>query len=238
MLNNSNIRRVFRATENILLSIFVLLLLLLLLSSCEKKESGLPTDGDGNEYDTVVIGTQVWLAENLKTTKYNNGVSIPLVTDNTQWTSLSSAAFCWYNNDKSHKNTYGGLYNWWAANVSLLCPLGYHVPSLEEWNTLITFLGGKSVAGNKLKATGFQYWYNSGMVITNESGFSAMPGGVRSSHDGTFNGIRYGGSWWSTTSWSYDNYAYYLGLDYNYCNADLSNWFKKAGYSVRCVKDN
>ena len=120
----------------------------LLLAGCEK-HSGLPVDGDGNEYDTVVIGTQVWLAEDLKTTKYNNGISIPLVTDNTQWASLSSAAFCWYDNNKNYKENYGALYNQWAVNVNFLCPLGYHVPDDEEWNTLIDYLGGEEIAGAK-----------------------------------------------------------------------------------------
>ena len=94
---------------------------------CEKKGSGLPVDGDGNVYDTVVIGTQTWLKENLKTTKYNNSVSIPLVTDNDQWSSMSSAGFCWYgNNSTAVKENYGALYNWWAVKVSFLCPVGYH----------------------------------------------------------------------------------------------------------------
>ena len=133
--------------------IFMLLISSLLLVSCEK-ESCLPTDGDGNEYDTIVIGSQVWLAEDLKTTKYNNGVSIPLVTDNTQWSSMSSAAFCWYDNIANDKGNYGALYNQWAVNVTFLCPAGYHVPDDEEWNILINHLGGEELAGAKLKVTG------------------------------------------------------------------------------------
>ena len=214
----------------------MLLLSALVFHGCEK-ESKLPVDGDGNVYDTVRIGTQTWLAEDLKTTKYNNGVSIPLVTDNTQWASMSSAAFCWYGNNPAFKENYGALYNWYAAKVSFLCPAGYHVPSKEEWQTLIDYLGGEEIAGDKLKAAGTQFW-SSGNYSTNESRFTAMPGGNRSHNEGTFNDIRSRGSWWSTSSWSYDNYAYLLRMDYNYSSAKTAVWFKKAGFSVRCIKDD
>jgi uncharacterized protein (TIGR02145 family) len=96
-------------------------------------------------------------AKNLKTTKYNDGVSISLVTDNTQWTSMLSAAFCWYGNNPSVKETYDALYNGWAVNVSFLCPAGYLVPNDEGWNILINYLGGEEIAGDKLKATGTQF---------------------------------------------------------------------------------
>jgi len=202
----------------------------LLLAGCEK-HSGLPVDGDGNEYDTVVIGTQVWLAEDLKTTKYNNGISIPLVTDNTQWASLSSAAFCWYDNNKNYKENYGALYNQWAVNVNFLCPLGYHVPDDEEWNTLIDYLGGEEIAGAKLKATGTQFWIDNNSQTTNESGFTAMPGGFRSPNDGTFASIGLWGSWWSTTpGHRVDIYASWPG-------AYLKGLSPRSGFSVRCIKD-
>jgi len=218
-------------------TLFILLLLSISIFNDCKKESNLPVDGDGNVYDTVVIGTQVWLAENLKTTKYNNGVSIPLVTDNNQWVSMSSAAFCWHgNNPAIVKKDFGALYNWWAAKVSFLCPMGYHVPSNEEWQTLIDYLGGEEIAGDKLKATGTQFW-GSGNNATNETGFTAMPGGMRSPNDGTFRELMGSGSWWSSSlgidndsGWRVDMYdslsgAYLMGLS------------KKAGYSVRCIKD-
>lgn len=215
--------------------VFILVISTFLFTKCEK-ESGLPVDGDGNEYDTVVIGTQVWLAEDLKTTKYNNGVSIPLVTDNNQWSSMSSAAFCWYNNDPSVKENYGGLYNWWAVNVSFLCPIGYHVPKKEEWETLINYLGGEETAGDKLKATGTQFW-STGNHATNETGFTAMPGGWCSPNDGTFASLGWSGSWWSSSpglddysSWRVDMYASWSG-------AYLMGLSKKAGFSVRCIKD-
>ena len=106
----------------------------LVFHGCEK-ESKLPVDGDGNVYDTVRIGTQTWLAEDLKTTKYNNGVSIPLVTDNTQWASMSSAAFCWYENNPAYKENYGALYNWYVFNTGKRFPTGWHVPTDAEWDT-------------------------------------------------------------------------------------------------------
>jgi uncharacterized protein (TIGR02145 family) len=219
-----------------LLKATILILGLGLITACEKKQSGLPIDGDGNEYDTVTIGTQVWLAENLKTTKYNNGVSIPCVTDNTQWTSSTSAAFCWYGNNSIVKDNYGALYNWWAANVSLLCPVGYHVPTKEEWNTLIDYLGGEEIAGDKLKVTGSQFWESGGNHSTNESGFSAMPGGRRMHTDGTFDSMRGYGYWWTSSPGIYDSGArvsMFCSLGY----ARIGSISKKAGYSVRCIKD-
>ncbi len=206
-------------------------------SNCEKnKDSGLPVDGDGNEYDTVVIGTQVWLGENLKTTKYNNGVSIPLVTDNTQWASMSSAAFCWYGNYPGYKENWGALYNWYAAKVSFLCPAGYHVPSNEEWQTLIDYLGGEEIAGDKLKSTGNQFW-ESGNHATNESGFTAMPGGYRSHYDGLFSHMRLLGSWWSSSPGRDDVNGYRVDMYASWSGAYLMGLSKQAGFSVRCVKD-
>ncbi len=217
---------------------YSLIIGLFFFSACEKhKESGLPVDGDGNEYDTVVIGTQVWLGENLKTTKYNNGVSIPLITDNSQWPSMSSAAFCWYGNNRAAVEHYGALYNWWAVKVSFLCPVGYHVPSDEEWNTLINYLGGEEIAGDKLKAIGTQFW-GSGNYATNESGFTAMPGGWRSPNDGTFNGMRGHGSFWSSSPGIDDDSGHRVDMFASSSWAYLMGLSKKAGFSVRCIKDN
>lgn len=217
-------------------SAFIIVIFSMLFTKCEK-EINLPVDGDGYEYDTVVIGTQVWLAEDLKTTKYNNGVSIPLITDNNQWSSMSSAAFCWYNNEPSVKENYGGLYNWWAVKVSFLCPEGYHVPTDEEWNTLINYIGGEEVAGDKLKATGEQFW-SSGNYATNETGFTAMPGGWRRPNDGTFASVRWSGSWWSSSPGIDDDSGHRVDMYASLPGAYLQGLSKKAGYSVRCVKDN
>lgn len=212
----------------------IMILVLLFLTRCEKG-SDLPTDGDGNIYDTVHIGTQIWLAENLKTTKYNNGGSIPYVTDNDQWASTTSAAFCWYENNSIVKEDYGALYNWWAVNVSYLCPVDYHVSVKAEWQTLIDYLGGEEIAGEKLKATGTQFWTAENRA-TNESGFTAMPGGMRSPKDGTYSVMRNYGFWWGLTQAG--EYATRLRMDHSSSNAIITNWFKESGFSVRCIKDN
>ena len=116
---------------------------------------GTVTDIDGNVYHTVTIGTQTWMVENLKTTKYNDGTAIPLVTDSTAWLNLTTPGYCWYNNDAAtYKNTYGALYNWFTVNTSKLAPSGWHVPTDAEWTTLITYLGGETVAGGQMKSTG------------------------------------------------------------------------------------
>ncbi len=121
------------------------LLGLVLLMSCEKEKKGLPIDADGNTYDTVVIGQQVWLTENLKTTKYINGDPIPLITDNTAWSDFSRGAYCWYENNINYKDAYGALYNGYVAQYSnFICPTGYHVPTMDEWSTLINFLEDSS----------------------------------------------------------------------------------------------
>jgi uncharacterized protein (TIGR02145 family) len=218
----------------ILKNIPICLLGLILLISCEKKkESGLPVDGDGNEYDTVVIGTQTWLSENLKTTKYNNGFSIPLITDNTQWASMSMAAYCWYGNNPAFKESYGALYNQWTITIVYsLCPVGYHVPSDDEWKALINYLGGEEVAGAKLKATGTQFWINNNnSITTNESGFTALPGGMRDPNDGTFKDITVSGFWWSASA----GHRVYINESPGSYLGGLS---PKSGFSVRCIKDN
>lgn len=126
---------------------FILLALFFLAQSCEKekKKPGLPTDGDGNTYDTIVLGTQVWLTENLKTTKYNDGYPIPLAEEDESWTSTGRAAYCWYQNNPDYKDTYGAIYNYYAAQLhEYICPVGYHVPTEEEWETLIDYFNNSS----------------------------------------------------------------------------------------------
>ena len=141
------------------------------------------TDIDQNKYQTVAIGDQIWMAENLKVTRYNDGVLIPNVTDNNVWIQLNTSSFSWYNNDSGNKTPYGALYNWFAVDNDKLCPEGWHVPDKTEWVTLFTYLGGPEIAGGKLKEAGTLHWlYNYGS--TNESGFTAMPGGSRSYNHG------------------------------------------------------
>lgn len=192
------------------------------------------TDADGNTYNTVTIGTQVWMAENLKTTKYNDGSNIPNITDGSTWINLTTSAYCWYNNDASNKANYGALYNWYSVvDGRKICPSGWHVPTDNEWTTLETYLGGISVSGGKLKATAL--WSSPNTGATNESGFTAFPGGYRGS-SGTFVGIGNSGIWWSTTTYLTSS-AWIRLLSYNSSNGTRSNNLKERGFSVRCVKD-
>ena len=194
-------------------------------------------DIDGNSYTSLTIGTQVWMKENLKTTKYNDGTSIPLVTDKTAWANLSTSGYCWYNNDATtYKTFYGALYNWYTVNTGKLCPTGWHVPTKDEWATLATYLGGESIAGGKLKETGTSHWLSPNTGANNTSGFTALPGGYRYTA-GEFDLVGMNGFWWSTnesiTGWSYDR-----ELDFDSEYFFLFNDPKKAGFSVRCLKDN
>lgn len=218
---------------------FLIIAITLILTTTCKKEEDPPekvTDADGNVYATVTIGTQTWMVENLKTTKYNDGNSIPLVTDNNQWKNLNTDAFCWYaNDDASYKNPYGALYNWYAVNTGKLCPAGWHVPTNDEWITLTNYLGGVVVAGGKLKESGTAHWDSPNVEATNETGFTGLPGGGRLDGEFMFNGIS--GSWWSATE-SNTDWAYEFGLNYNSGNVFSVSFNPKTnGYSIRCLKD-
>ncbi|MGB4292750.1 MAG: fibrobacter succinogenes major paralogous domain-containing protein [Bacteroidales bacterium] len=217
----------------------VIVSVVLFTAGCEfERDSGLPVDGDGNVYDTVVIGTQVWLKENLKTTRFRDGTPIPLVTDNNKWASMTSAAYCWYNNNPVYKDNYGALYNWYAVRTNI-CPVGWHVPSKEEWETLINYLGGMDIAYCKLRDSKFWQFYQSNPPrcnnIFNESGFTARPGGARSSNDGTSNGIGTYGYWW-TSSGTGEN-AWIIEIYYG-SYLTIKPTFKKCGLSIRCIKNN
>ena len=189
-------------------------------------------DGDGNYYKVVRIGTQTYMAENLKTTKYNDGTAIPLVTDKATWNSSGSPGYCLYYDALTYKDTYGALYNWYAVNTGKLCPTGWHVPTMAEWNTLKIYLGGAYV-GNKIKESGTTHWLvpNDG---TNESGFTALPGGFRNL-DG-FPDIGTYGAWWSSTEYSTSD-ADDWWVTYNSSEASYGHDIKPNGLSVRCLKD-
>lgn len=194
-------------------------------------------DADGNVYHTVKIGTQTWTVENLKTTHYNDGTAIALVTDNTTWTNLTTGAYCWYNNDSAtYKKTYGALYNWYTVNTGKLAPAGWHVPTDAEWDTLSAYLGGDNVSGGALKDTGTTYWESSNTGATNSSGFSAIPGGYRGSN-GLFFNIGSYGSWWSATAFN-ASFAYYRNLSYSNSTLYRDYDYKSCGYSVRLVRDS
>lgn len=153
-------------------------------------------DMDNNNYNTVKIGNQIWMLENLKTTKYSNGNTIANISDSTLWGTQTLGAFCWYKNDKDkYKGTYGALYNWYAVKTGKLCPSGWHVPTDAEWLTLGDYLGGEEVSGGKLKEVGTIHWRNPNNGATNESGFTALPGGIRY-EEGQFLEVGWYAYWW------------------------------------------
>src|SRR5690554_4857483 len=193
------------------------------------------TDIDGNTYKTVTIGTQTWMAENLKVTKYNDGIAIPNVTDNTAWRELATGALCDYANTPSNSETYGKLYNWHAVNTGKLCPTGWHVPSDAEWTVLTDYLGGESVAGGKLKETGTTHWASPNTGATNETGFTALPGGYRY-FNGTFYNVGNYGTWWSATEFNAAG-AWFRNVGYDYSDVLRYSNDKEVGFSVRCLRD-
>ena len=196
--------------------------------------SGL-VDIDGNVYSTVVIGTQTWMAENLKVTKYRNGDNITHITTNSDWPNDTDGAYGDYNNNPTNSDTYGRLYNWYAVdNSSGLCPEGWHVPTSEEYNALKTHLGTN--AGQKMKEAGTEHW-NSTTTGTdsNSSGFTALPAGLRIYNNGAFSNLGvYNYLWVSDSSGSRANYWY---LQRNVTTFRTYNVYKNYGFSVRCLKD-
>jgi len=192
-------------------------------------------DIDGNEYRTVVIGTQTWMVENLKVTKYNDGSSIETTTEDSKWNTLTNGGYCWYNNDEAtYKNPYGAIYNWYAVNSGKLCPKGWHVPSDKEWEKLAAHLGGIYTAGEKLKESGTQHW-KTGTYGTNETGFTAVGAGTRNFF-GSYDGLGRFGCYWSSNEVD-DKRANYWNLDDSHAGLTITIFDKATGYSVRCIKD-
>ncbi len=198
--------------------------------------SGSVTDIDGNIYATIRIGTQWWMAENLRVNHYRNGDLIPAISDSVAWAADTTGASCEFNNDTSMVAVYGKLYNWYAINNSSnIAPAGWHVPTDAEWQTLVTYLGGYTVAGGKMKEVGTAHWNSPNTGATNESGFTALPAGFR-----YINGVFYqmGGYafFWSSTeansSAAWDHYVVSAGAE-----ASGSFDLKRHGFSVRCIKD-
>ncbi len=193
-------------------------------------------DMDGNYYHFVTIGSQIWMVENLRTTRYRDSTSIPLVESSTTWSNQIVPGYCWYNDDEAlNKNRYGALYNWYAVSSGKLCPVGWHVPSDAEWIKLTDQLGGESLAGGKLKEIGTLHWKNPNVDATNVKGYTALPGGYRTNIGEYVNMGNYG-NWWSTTSVipNVANYRYiYFG------NGAVTKSFvnQKYGLSVRCLKN-
>jgi uncharacterized protein (TIGR02145 family)/uncharacterized repeat protein (TIGR02543 family) len=194
-------------------------------------------DYDGNTYHEVIIGSQTWMVENLKTTHYRDGVEIHYETDPAKWqTDNYIPEYCWYNNDTINKATYGALYNWNAVKTGLLAPAGWHVPDTTDFRTLETTLGGFTIAGGKLKEAGLEHWITPNTDATNESGFTGLPGGLN--YYGTFRELGKNGSWWSSTA-SDASTSYSIGrqLNYNQSSLDGLGRHQCNGYSVRLIRD-
>jgi uncharacterized protein (TIGR02145 family) len=230
----------------------VYLILSVFFLSCATEEqlitNGTVIDIEGNEYPTVIINGQEWMAENLRTATYNNGDPIPNITDFNQWSELATGAWVYYNNDSIYETPHGKLYNWYAATDSRnSCPTGWHIPSTAEWRNLIEFLGSdgspnwfsNNVAGGKMKSTGLQYWNTPNSGASNESGFSGHGSGTRRCLDNAdFFGIRNFCWWWSIDVagngngmiWNYNLMYDEIGAVEGVLNA-------KDGISIRCVKD-
>jgi uncharacterized protein (TIGR02145 family) len=209
---------------------------------------GTVTDIDGNVYKTIRIGTQLWMAENLKTTKHKDNTPIPLVEDNVAWENLTTPGYCWSDNDETtYKDIYGALYNWYAVNTGKLCPQGWHVPTDLEWFDLISYLDPHAshnpnqypwegyIAADKMKETGTTHWRISYPEVTNECGFTALPTHYRIA-SGSFYLDNNSGDWWSTTEYDATHPLYEMIMDERGWIWVYPN-IKTFGYSVRCLKD-
>ncbi|MBN2415483.1 fibrobacter succinogenes major paralogous domain-containing protein [bacterium] len=213
-----------------------------LFTGCDKKNPMEPvasdpvTDIDGNVYPTVQIGDQIWMAENLKVTRYRNGDAIPEITDGSTWISRTGGARCSYDNSAVNASVYGYLYNWHAAvDPRGIAPEGWHVPGDAEWRELADYLGGSAKAGGKLKEKGTAHWNNPNNYATNETGFTGLPGGYRE-NNGEYVFLGSVAYFWTTTesntllSWYSKLYGTLSMLDHGFM-------FKYYGFSLRCVKD-
>ncbi len=235
---------------------FLPVIFLLIVTNCKKGndkpniETGTVTDINGNVYMTVKIGTQWWMAENLKVTRYRNGDPIPNITDTTNWMKLTTGSYWWYNNDTVFKKKYGALYNWYAVIDSRnIAPIGWHVPTDAEWCQMMIYLDATvyceqegvvgTDVGSKLKASE-ENWCSSKGGETNETGFSAVPGGYRSGM-GYFLEYCCLGLWWTSTeldSVIFPPGAWYRDMSHYYPGVWRSVEPKWSGLSVRCVKDS
>ncbi len=229
---------------------FVKLLIAVSISSYSQTLGNGLTDIDGNIYNSVIIGTQEWQKENLNVSKYRDGTIIPQVTDPDAWFNLTTGAWCYYSNTTTNGTTYGKLYNSYAiagihdndSNTpnKILAPIGWHLPTNEEWTTLISFLGGELVAGGKMKSTGTTLWIGLNTGATNQSGFTGLPGGHRTnfSGNGVFEDKGTTGHWWSST-WHTIGQTYWF-YKLNKINTEASRQIKglSGSASIRLIKDS
>ena len=191
------------------------------------------TDIDGNKYNTVQIGSQCWMRENMKTTKYHTGEDIPIVIHNSDWEYRNTPAMCYYNNDEANADIYGALYNSYVAATEKICPKGWRVPTFDDWDTLIDYLGGKDIAGFKMKT--FDGWSDYAGINfngSNESGFSAQPAGRR--YYG-FQNLGHGTFYWTAPIDTYWSYINIVSIWEQISTQEPMN--RTEGLSIRCIKD-
>jgi uncharacterized protein (TIGR02145 family) len=232
--------------KKLVLRVFVLLSIAIIYTACnddnEEDEptdpnKGTVTDSQGNSYPTVKIGEQWWMAENLTSTSFSNGEDIPNVIAVGEWASTEAAGYCNFDNDSAKGDVYGRLYNYYAAvDGRNICPEGWHVPNDDEWTELVQFLGGPDVAGGKLKQTGTDLWSSPNGDATNETGFTAIPGGSRTAIEGLYVGLGINGGMWSTTAQSAEK-AYVWNVTSTDGAMNHFDQRKNTGWAVRCVKD-
>ncbi len=235
-----------------LLSLSLILLFVLSCSGSDSSptapEDNTVTDIDGNVYNAIKIGDQWWMVENLKVTQYRNGDAIPVVTDSSEWSDLTTGAYCMYDNNASNADTYGYLYNWYAVDDNRgLGPEGWHIPTDDDWKELEMYLGmSQSEAdsiggrgtdeGGKLKEAGTSHWRDPNTGATNESGFTALPGGFRLIYPGDYNDIASAADYWSS-SLRNNTHVWNRRLYYTQSGIRRGYTQKRYGFSVRCVRD-
>ncbi len=196
---------------------------------------GSVTDYEGNNYKTVQIGEQTWMAENLKTTKFSNGKSISNVTGDDYWSTITTPAYVWYNNHGDNKDIFGGYYNWYCVNQGNLCPVNWHVPTDDEWLTLVDYLGGDIVGGGKLRETGTTHWNAPNTGATDEVGFAGRGAGSRH-YTGNFLFMGDAGYWWTSTNFD-STRAIANMVDHDFNHVFRNNYDKKTGMAVRCLRN-
>jgi uncharacterized protein (TIGR02145 family) len=217
---------------------FSAIFLLLIISAGCKKEKDVPLvttveDIDGNSYKFVTIGTQTWMAENLRTTRLNDGTPIEILTSNNIWSNTGNPSYCWFFHDANYKDKFGALYNFHAVNSGKLCPSGWHVPSDSEWLILENHLGGNSDAGGKLKEPGTIYWNEPNNGATNMSSFNARGSGVRLMN-GSFHDLKNFALWWTSSTGG--GGSWFKSVNNQSAMLNTQSYHPNNGLSVRCMK--